>query len=207
VLNRSDVIKVLLVGASGTIGQAIVNEIESDTEIVTASLNQGDYKLDLSDPASIAALFDAIGSVDAVVCAAARGVVFKSLADMGISDYVDSMQQKCLGQINIALHAIKVLNDGGSITLTTGIMNHEFVAGGSAAAMANSAVEGFVQAAALDLPRGIRINVVSPALLEASAERYARLCPGFEPVSGAKVARAYRKSIYGIHTGRIYHVG
>ena len=97
-----------------------------------------------------------------------------------------------------------MLNDGGSITLTTGIMNHDFIKAGSAAAIVNSAIDGFVQAAALDMPRGIRINVVSPALLEDSKELYAEFCPGFEPVAGEVVARAYRKSVYGIQTGRIY---
>ncbi|GGI84042.1 hypothetical protein [Legionella impletisoli] len=72
--------------------------------------------------------------------------------------------------------------------------------------MVNSAVEGFVQAAALEMPRGIRMNAVSPALLEESAKAYSERCPGFEPVSSKKVARAYRKSIYGIQTGQIFFV-
>ena len=77
--------------------------------------------------------------------------------------------------------------------MTTGILNRDFVLNGSAAAMVNNAVEGFVKAAALDLPRGIRINAISPALLEESVKKYSELCPGFEPVSSTKVARAYRK--------------
>jgi len=85
-------------------------------------------------------------------------------------------------------------------------MNRDLVLNGSAAAMVNNAVEGFVKAASLELPRGIRINAVSPALLEESVEKYSELCPGFEPVSSAKVARAYRKSIYGVQSGQIYHV-
>ena len=118
-----------------------------------------------------------------------------------------SMQQKLLGQIRLVQEGIKVLSAEGSITLTTGIMNRDFVSNGSVAAMINSAVEGFVKAAALDLPNKMRINAVSPALLEESVEKYSQLCPGFEPVSSAAVARAYRKSLYGIQTGQIYHVG
>ncbi len=199
--------KILVVGASGTIGSAIVKELQKDTDILSASLNSGDYKVDLGDVASIGKLFKNINDLDGIVCAAARGVVFKPLVDMSIDDYIASMQQKLLGQLYLALEGIKVLNDHGSITLTTGIMNRDFVQNGSAAAMVNNAVEGFVKAAALDLPRGIRMNVVSPALLEESVEKYSQLCPGFEPVSSAKVARAYRKSIYGIQSGQIYHVG
>jgi NAD(P)-dependent dehydrogenase (short-subunit alcohol dehydrogenase family) len=125
---------------------------------------------------------------------------------MTVADYQVSLQQKLLGQINVALNGIKVLNDKGSITLVTGIMNHDFVKDGTAAAMVNNAVEGFAQAATLDMPRGIRINVVSPGLLEPSVELYKDYCPGFEPVSTEKVGRAFRKSVYGIHTGRIYSV-
>ncbi|MCH9744984.1 MAG: SDR family oxidoreductase, partial [Gammaproteobacteria bacterium] len=104
------------------------------------------------------------------------------------------------------LEGIRVLNDRGSVTLTTGIMSHDFVKNGTAASLVNNAVNGFVKAAALDMPRGIRINVVSPALLDASAELYSELLPGFEPVASDKVARAYRKSLYGIQTGRVYEV-
>lgn len=196
--------KVLIIGASGTIGSAIHNELKSDTDIITANHRSGDYTLDMSDPESIHALFKKVGKLDGIICVAARGVAFKPITDMQLSDYVSSMQQKLLGQINIVLQGIPCLNDHGSITLTTGVMNRTYVKNGSAAAMVNNAVEGFVQAAAFGLPRGIRLNVVSPGLLEASAKAYAEICPGFEPVSAEKVARAYRKSVYGILNGQIF---
>lgn len=199
--------KVLLIGASGTIGSAVKQELQQDTTLLSASLNQGDYKVDLADSDSIAALFQALSGLDAIICAASRGVVFKPLAEMTVADYVASMQQKLLGQLNVVLQGVNALKDRGSITLTTGIMSHDFVANGTAVAMVNNAVEGFVRAAALDLPRGIRINAVSPALLGESVPLYSDLCPGFEPVPAAKVARAYRKSVYGIQTGRVYSVG
>lgn len=198
--------KILIIGGSGTIGSAIVNELKTDSEILTASLNNGDYSVDLADQASIQALFEQTGLLDAIICAASRGVVFQPVKDMTVADYQASMQQKLLGQICVALQGLQVLNEGGSITLTTGIMNTDFVAGGSAAAMVNNAVEGFVQAAALDLPNHIRMNVVSPSLLEESAETYAKLCPGFPTVPASKVAKAYRKSVYGIQTGKVISV-
>lgn len=198
--------KVLIIGASGTIGSAIFRELEKDTDLISASLNSGDYNVDLANVNSIINLFQQTGKIDGIVCSASRGVVFKPLMEMTVEDYLTSMQQKLIGQLSLVLEGIKVLNDHGSITLTTGIMNRDFVKNGSAAAMVNNAVEGFVKAAALDLPRGIRINAVSPALLEESTDKYSELCPGFEPVASAKVARAYRKSIYGIQAGQIYHI-
>lgn len=196
--------KVLVIGASGTIGQYVVKELERDTEVVAAGLVRGDLKVDLSDVESISQMYQSVDNLDAVICVASRGVVFKPLNEMTTADYLVSMQQKLFGQLQVVLEGIKVLNDGGSITLTTGVMNHDFVKWGSAAALINNAIDGFVQAAALDVPRGLRINVVSPALLEDSKELYAEFCPGFEPVAGEVVARAYRKSVYGIQTGRIY---
>lgn len=196
--------KVLLIGASGTIGSAIVRELEKDTELFKASPSSCEYKVDLADSGSIKGLLQQTGKLDGIICAASRGVVFKPLNQMSADEYLASMQQKLFGQVTLALEGVGALNDGGSITLTTGIMNQDFVKNGSASAMINNAVEGFVKAAALDLPRGIRINVVSPALLEESAEAYAEFCPGFEPVSSAVVARAYRRSVYGIQTGQVF---
>tara|TARA_Y100000588_G_C14157352_1_gene883263 strand:+ start:149 stop:751 length:603 start_codon:yes stop_codon:yes gene_type:complete len=198
--------QILVIGGSGTIGSAVVKELAKDTDLITASPNSGDYKVNLDDFISIDQLFKNIKNLDGIVCAASRGIVFKPIIDMSINDYLASMQQKLLGQISLTLKGAKVLNDGGSITLTTGVMNRDFVEHGSAVAMVNHAVEGFVKAAALDMPRGIRINAVSPALLEESVEKYADLCPGFEPVSSEKVARAYRRSIYGIQTGQVFQV-
>jgi NAD(P)-dependent dehydrogenase (short-subunit alcohol dehydrogenase family) len=198
--------KVLIIGGSGTIGKAIVQTCADRVEVVTASLHNGAFQVDLGDHASIQALFENTGPLDAVVCAASRGVVFKTISEMSLVDYLASMQQKLLGQIQIALSSLPILKDNGSITLTTGIFNQDFVFGGSAAAMVNSGVEGFVQAAACDMPRGIRINAVSPALLEASAEAYREVCPGFEPVASDKVGRAYLRSILGIQTGQVFCV-
>ena len=197
--------KVLIIGASGTIGSAIVQELKHDTQVLLASINHGDYKVDLANVDSITHLFQQTGKLDAIVCAASRGVIFKPVVEMTVEHYLASMQQKLFGQLSLVLEGIKVINDGGSITLTTGIMNRDFVRHGSAASMVNSAVEGFVKAVALDLPRGIRINAVSPSLLEESVKVYGELCPGFEPVSAAKVARVYRRSIYGIQSGQVFY--
>lgn len=196
--------KTLIIGASGTIGSAIYKELKTDTVIVTANHTSGDFQVDLSDAKSIENLFKKTGTLDAIVCAASRGVVLKSVSEMTIDNYIESIQQKMLGQIQVALQGLKVLNPGGSITLTTGAFNRDFVKNGSAAAMVNNAVEGFVKAAALDMPRGIRINAISPGLLDESATAYASLCPGFDTVPGSKVAKAYRRSIYGILNGHVF---
>jgi NAD(P)-dependent dehydrogenase (short-subunit alcohol dehydrogenase family) len=198
--------KVLIIGASGTVGGAAMRELQSDTEVITANYSSGDFQVDIADEESIEELFKKTGKLDAVIVTAARGVVFKPVTEMTKADYSDSLQQKLLGQITVALKAQNALNDGGSITLTTGCFGHDFVKHGSAASLINNGIEGFVKAAALEMPRGIRINVLSPALLEEAVKTYEEYCPGFEPVSSDKVGRAFRKSVYSIQTGRIYEV-
>ena len=200
--------KILIIGGTGLIGGAVAKELKKDTQLLLASFgnSQADYQVDISSADSIEKLFKQTGKLDGIVCAAAQGLVLKPLVEMVEADYVASMQQKLLGQINIVLKGIPILNDHGSITLTTGIMNRDIVKNSTAVAMANSALEGFAYAAAFDAPRGIRINVVSPGLVKETAEKYAAVCPGFEPVESEKVARAFRRSIYGIETGMVYCV-
>ena len=103
VLKKRYIMKILLVGASGTIGSAIVKELKKDTDILSASLNSGNYKVDLSDLNSIIKLLENIDDLDGIVCAASRGVVFKPLLEMTLDDYVASIQQKLLGQLSLAL--------------------------------------------------------------------------------------------------------
>lgn len=197
--------RILIVGAFGTIGNYVTQELAHNADIITASYSQGDVRVDLSSLDSINAMYEKINiELDAVICVASRGVILKHLTTMQVSDYQASLQQKFYGQIHLVLAGIKRLREGGSFTLTTGIMNRDFIKHGSAAAVVNSAVEAFVQSASLELPNQLRLNAVSPALLEDSVEDYADYCPGYESVSGQKVARAYRRSVYGIQSGQIF---
>lgn len=199
--------KVLLVGATGDIGKAIKQELSKDTEIITASYSQSNINVDLASTESIQRMYQSIGKIDAVICAAARGVIFAPLAEMDLTKYISSLQCKLLGQIDLVIQGLSYLNDRGSFTLTTGLLNVDPIANGSAAAVVNSGIEGFVVAAAIDMPKQLRINAVSPALLTESKDRYGALFPGYETVSAEKVALAYRKSVYGKQSGKIYQVG
>lgn len=120
------------------------------------------------------------------------------LADMQSSDFDVGLQDKLLGQ--------HVLRDHGSITLTSGIVAEEPIRLGANATPVNAAVEGFVRAAAVELPRRLRINAISPTLLTESLPDYEPFFPGFEPVPAARVAQAYVRSVEGVQTGRVYRV-
>ena len=98
------------------------------------------------------------------------------------------------------------LRDGGSITLISGILSAEPIRNGANATEVNAAIEGFVADAAIELPRGLRINAVSPTVLTESLEGYGPFFPGFESVPAARVALAYQRSVEGAQTGRVYRV-
>jgi len=197
--------KVVVIGASGTIGQAIVSELGARHEIVEVGKTRGQHQVDITQVQSVKALFERLGRVDAIV-SAAGGVHFAPLPEMTSEQFSVGLNNKLLGQVNLALVGQHHLSDGGSITLTSGILSDEPVRQGSNATTVNAALEAFARAAAIELPRGQRINVVNPTVLTESMAIYQSFFRGFEPVPAARVALAYSRSVEGPQTGRVYRV-
>jgi len=197
--------KVIVIGASGTIGSAVSAQLSARHEVIRVGKTSGQYQVDMADIGSVHALFDKVGKVDAVV-AAAGDVHFGPLSEITPEQFHVGLQQKLMGQVNVALAAQKHLNDGGSITLTTGILADQPIRYGVNATTVNAAVEGFVRAAAIELPRGLRINAVNPSVLVESLGSYGPYFHGFEAVPASRAALAYVKSVDGLHTGQVYRV-
>ena len=153
--------KVIVIGATGTIGKAIVQVIADRHEVITVSRSKTAVTVDLADKLSISDMYKTTGRVDAVICAAglAAFAPFRTLTD---SDYHLGISNKMMGQVNVVRAGLDYLNDNGSFTLTSGILSRKPMVGSAAISLVNSALEGFVRAAALEMPRGIRINIVSP---------------------------------------------
>ena len=198
--------KIIVIGASGTVGRAVAQELNQRHEVIRVGRTQGDYQVDITAQQSVQSLFEKIGQVDAIVSATGN-LFFGPLATMTDRDFNQGLQDKLLGQIRLALTGQHYLNDGGSITLISGIVAHEPIAQGVNATTVNAGLEGFVRAAACELPRGIRINLISPTVLTESAAAYDGFFPGFASVPAASVAQAYRRSVEGVQSGRIYRVG
>ena len=198
--------KILLIGANGTIGSAIDRELAPRHEIIRIGRKSGDFHVDISDSASIRSLFEQTGKFDALICAAGN-VNFVPLADMTEKDFALGLQDKLMGQVNLLLIGREFANDGASFTFTTGILSHDPIRTGSSAALVNGALDSFVRAAAIELPRGLRVNSVSPNVLVEAMGSYAPYFRGFKPVPGADVALAYAKSVEGLQTGQTFHVG
>ena len=198
--------KILLIGANGTVGSAIDHELSARHEIVRIGRKSGDFQVDISDSASIRALFEQTGRFDALICAAGN-VNFVPLADMTEKDFALGLQDKLMGQVNLLLIGREYANDGASFTFTSGILNRDPIRTGASAALVNGALDAFVKAAAIELPRGLRVNSVSPTVLLEAMGSYAPYFRGFKPATGADVALAYAKSVEGLQTGQTYIVG
>jgi len=197
--------KVIIFGATGTIGQAVSNELEAQVEIIRVGKTRGDYQADIRDSGSIQSVFKKVGPVDAIVVATGD-VAFAPLESLEDEHWEVGIQSKFLGQVRVARIGMSYLNEGGSITLTSGVLSDQYIAAGTSASAINRAVEGFVQAASQELKGDRRINVISPGMLAESEAVYGAFFPGHIAVPGSTVAKSYAKSVFGIETGRIYRV-
>lgn len=194
--------KIIVIGAEGDVGNTVCAELGGRHEIIKAGRTSGDVNVDLSDRASIDAMYRKVGKVGAVVCAAGT-VHFGALTDFTEAQFMLGLTNKVMGQINVVLAGLTYVEDGGSFTLTSGVLDRDPIPMGAGAATANGALGGFVVGAAIEMPRGLRINVVSPGLLEASVPRYGSWFPGHVPVPSKRVGLAYAKSVEGALTGKI----
>jgi NAD(P)-dependent dehydrogenase (short-subunit alcohol dehydrogenase family) len=192
--------KIVIFGATGTIGKAVVAELLPVYEVFKVGNRQGQFKADLAHADSIRNVFHAIGKVDGIVstAGAARFAPFGKLTD---EDFRFSLANKLMGQVNLARIGLEYLNDKGSITLTSGILAHQPMAGSAVVSLVNAGLEGFACAAALEAPRGIRVNVVSPPWVTETL-RALNMDPSLGKPA-AEVAKVYIKSIEGEKSGEV----
>ncbi|MGC4377193.1 short chain dehydrogenase [Fictibacillus sp. Mic-4] len=197
--------RIIVIGASGTIGKAVAEELGKTHEIIRAGRNGADVKVDITSIDSLKNMYKQTGKVDAVV-SATGSAYFGPLSELTPELNETAIESKLKGQINAVLVGMDYVNDGGSFTLTTGILMDDPILKGASAAMANGGVKAFVKAAAIEMPRGIRINSVSPNVVQESWHKYSGLFPGFDPVPVSRVALAFKKSVEGAQTGQNYEV-
>ncbi len=194
--------KIVVVGATGAVGDAVVNALGDRHQVIKVGRSSGDMHLNVESSEDIRALYEKTGKVDAVIATIGHGY-FGPVAEMQSDQFLQGIEHKVMPQVNLVLEGIKHMNDGGSFTLTSGVLNRDPIRGGAAASAANGAIDSFVLGASVDMPRGIRINAVSPGLLDVSVERYEGFFSGFEPVSSERVGLAYLKSVEGANTGQV----
>lgn len=192
--------RVILIGATGTIGKAVMQAIAGRHEVVPVSHSRTPITVDLADRESIVKMFQTAGKADAVICAAGAAR-FKPFAELSDEDFSFCLANKLMGQVNLVRAGAEHLNDGGCFTLTSGILARKPMVGSGAISLVNAGLEGFARAAALELPRGIRINVVSPNWVVDTLKMY-----GMDPSIGTPaevVAQAYVSALEGNMTGEV----
>jgi NADP-dependent 3-hydroxy acid dehydrogenase YdfG len=198
--------KIVLIGANGKIGELVQTAMAgAGHEIVKVGRKSGDFQVDIESRESIRQLYQVVGSFDAVAVAAGE-VVFAPLSQLTAENWQFSLGSKLMGQISLVQEAIPFINEKGSFTLVSGVLNEEPIFAGVAGATVSGALEGFVRAAAVELPKGLRINVVNPTILKESEAHMGSFFPGVIPVEGWRVAQAYKRAILGVQTGRVYKV-
>jgi NAD(P)-dependent dehydrogenase (short-subunit alcohol dehydrogenase family) len=192
--------RILLIGATGTIGRAVAAALQGRHELVLASRHKAHERVDISDPSSIRALLKRVGRVDALISAAGQAA-FKPLASLSDVDFDFSLANKLMGQVNLVRFGTDSVADGGSFTLTSGVLAQEPMPSAAAISLVNAGLEGFVRAAALELPRGQRINIVSPPWVSETLKAMGQDPNGGLPA--AEVAKAYVTSVEGKQTGKV----
>jgi NAD(P)-dependent dehydrogenase (short-subunit alcohol dehydrogenase family) len=197
--------KIIVIGASGTLGKAVAGELAQRHEIVAIGRKSGELHADMRELKSLRAVFEKSGKVDAMVCAAGS-VHFGPWAELTPEKFDIGLRDKLMGQVNVVLAGQEFLKDGGSFTLTSGILSEDPIQYGAAASLVNGALESFVRAAAIELPRGLRINVVSPTVLQESMSSFGPYFRGYKAVPARDAALPYSKSVEGKQTGQVYKV-
>lgn len=197
--------KILIIGGKGTIGNKVTSHFSENNEVIVAGRTSGDVTVDIADSKSIENLFKQTGKLDAIICIAgeAKWANFKDLTE---EDYHIGLRSKLMGQVNLVRVGQDFLNPGGSITLSTGILADDPVVKTASAAMVNGGIHSFVQAAALEIENGIRLNVVSLGMVIDAYEKYKDYFPGHNPVSMGKAVNAYVRSVMGKGNGEVIRV-
>jgi NAD(P)-dependent dehydrogenase (short-subunit alcohol dehydrogenase family) len=190
--------KVIVIGGNGTIGRPVADALSARHEVIRVGRNSGEYRADIASRDSMVRLFERLAPFDAVVCAAGLAR-FKPLEELSDEDFAFTLANKLMGQVDLVRVGAKYVSDGGSFTLTGGVLATEPVRGGAAISLVNAGLEGFARGAALELPRGLRVNVVSPPWVSETLLEMGQDGSGGMPA--VEVAAAYVESVEGRRTG------
>lgn len=192
--------KIVVIGATGIIGKAVVQALSPRHSIIQVGRSGGEYQVDLASKNSIQNLFEAIAPFDAVVSTAGEAR-FNPLETLSDEDFQFSLANKLMGQVNLVRVGLPYINDNGSFTLTSGVLTTEPMLGSAAISLVNAGLEGFMRAAALEAPRGIRVNVVSPPWVTETLAAMGRDVSRGMPA--ARVAAAYLEAVESQRTGEV----
>jgi NAD(P)-dependent dehydrogenase (short-subunit alcohol dehydrogenase family) len=192
--------KIVVIGATGTIGKAVADALAKRGHEVIRASRKSAVRVDIQDKAALNALFEGKKDIDAVV-SCAGGAGWGPLGNLSDEDFALSLSYKLMGQVNVVRVAKDKVKDGGSITVTSGILATHPTPGSAAVSLVNAGLEGFVRAAGLEMPRGVRVNVVSPPWVKETLK--AMKMDDSQGLAAAEVAKAYVAAVEGHANGEV----
>ncbi|MDH7445584.1 short chain dehydrogenase [Aquimarina sp. 2201CG14-23] len=196
--------KILIIGATGTIGKEIYDHLKENHEVYAAHRNSDSYPIDITNKDSIKSLFDTLPKLDAVINAAGTAS-WKHFSDLSEEDYYVGIKSKLMGQVNLVHIAKDYLNENAVITLTTGILAEHYEPNTTALSLVNGAIHSFVNSAAKELERGIRLNVVAPGAIAGDFPEDQKFA-GYLPVQIQDVVKIYEYTLTSTNTGQILKI-
>ncbi|OMC35763.1 short-chain dehydrogenase [Mycobacterium sp. GA-1841] len=136
------------------------------------------HYVDVTDEASVEALFAAVGPVDVVLnCAGFSNVGL--ITDMPVEDFRAVIDVCLNGGFVVAKHAGRHLPEGGVLVSISSLNGRQPAAGMSAYCAAKAGLSMLTQVAALELgPRGIRVNAIAPGFVKTPLTDPAAMIPG-----------------------------
>jgi NAD(P)-dependent dehydrogenase (short-subunit alcohol dehydrogenase family) len=192
--------KVVVIGATGTIGKAVADALAKRGHDVIRASRKSEVRVDIENSMTVHALFNLVKDADAVVTCAGSGG-WGPLAKLADEDFAFALRSKLMGQVNVVRIAKDHVKDGGSITVTSGVLASKPMTGSTAISLVNAGLEGFVRAAALDMPRGVRVNVVSPPWVKETLRE--RKMDDSHGIAAEDVAKAYVAAVEGQSNGEV----
>lgn len=185
--------KALVIGAASGIGWATARALAAEGDRVTLAdrnldgaqaraAELGDphsaAHVEVTDEASVQALFDQTEALDVVVNCAGFGSL-GLITDLAVAEF-RSVVDVCLnGAFIVAKYAGQKLREGGSLVSISSLNGRQPAVGMSAYCSAKAGLSMLTQVAALEMgPRGIRVNAVSPGFVETPLTEGSSLVPG-----------------------------
>ena len=193
---------VILIGALGKMGQAALTGLGNHNVITAGRSGEVDHIVDITSEESIRALYKKVGHFDAVVNTVGF-CEYANFIEMTAVQWMTTIMSKMMGQINLVRIGQEYIADSGSFTLISGILNKKPIPFAIADATTSGAIDTFVKCVSLEMPRNIRINVVNPTVLAEAWHVYGEMMPGFQPVPGKLVGKAFERSVDGFITGEV----
>jgi NAD(P)-dependent dehydrogenase (short-subunit alcohol dehydrogenase family) len=189
--------KIIIVGASGRIGKEVDKALTDRHETIRVGIRSGDVQCDYTNTKSVRSMFEKIGEFDSLISVVGGDSTFKPFQDLNDEDYRYGFERKFLGQIRFLKLGENFVRDNGSFVFTSGFLSQYPNPYSIATGPLNAAVDTFVKNTAPLLPRGIRINVVSPApIVEPGQE-------GKGLVTAAETSKLYVEAIEDNITGKV----